>query len=355
MSAPVRVGFAGCGWWATTAHMPAIEAHPEARIAALSEPDPVRLAAAAERFGVEATFAGAAEMLDGADLDAVIVAAPNALHHPIARLALERDKHVLVEKPMVLEPADGRDLLALAAQRERALVIGYPLHYNPQAVALRELLAAGRIGPIEHVACQYASVVRELYGGRPESYRELFGYDLHGPAVATYEDRAVAGGGQGQSQLTHSLGLLLFLTGLRAERVAAFNASFELEVDLTNALAVSFADGATGTISSTGSVLPNQEEIVRYEIFGRDGHVVFDVNRGVAEVYDAAGVEQLPEISLEERIPNWAPAENLVALAQDRGDNGSPPEIGLAAVEIVAAMYRSAAGGVVVEVAEPAA
>lgn len=343
--APVRIGFAGCGWWATSAHMPAIEAHPEATIAALAEPDPERLGAAAERFGVEATFAGAAEMLDAVELDAVVIAAPNALHHPLARLALERDKHVLLEKPMVLDPADGRDLIALAAERRRALVIGYPMHYNPQALALRELLAAGRIGPLEHVACQYASVVRELYGGRPESYRELFGYALHGPAVKTYEDGSVAGGGQGQSQLTHSLGLLLFLTGLQAERVAAFSGSFELDVDLTNALAVSFAGGITGTISSTGSVLPNHEEIVRYEIFGRDGHAIFDVNQGLAEIYDANGVEQLPLITPEERIPNWAPVGNLVELALGRGENGSPPEIGLAAVEIVTAMYRSAADG----------
>lgn len=343
MSDPVRVGFAGCGWWATAAHMPAVEADPSARIVALAEPDPVRLAAAAERFEVDATFAGAEEMLDGAGLDAVVVAAPNALHFPLARLALERGKHVLLEKPMVLDPEDGRALLELAAESERALVIGYPMHFNPQALALRQLLAAGRIGPIEHVACQYASVVRELYGGRPESYRELFGYSLHGPAVETYDDRAVAGGGQGQSQLTHSLGLLLFLTGLRAEQVAAFNGSFELEVDLTNALAVRFAGGATGSISSTGSVLPNHEEIVRYEIFGRDGHVIFDVNRGLAEVFDATGVERLPEITPEERIPNWRPVENLVELAQGRGENGSPPEIGLAAVEIVAAMYESAA------------
>jgi predicted dehydrogenase len=348
----VRVGFVGCGWWATSAHMPAVEARGDAEIVALAEPDAARLAATADRFGVEATFAGAGELLDGAEVDAVVIAVPNSLHYSVARLALERGKHVLLEKPMVLEPADGRALIALAAERRVALVIGYPMHFNPQALALREAISSGRIGAIEHVSCLYTSVVRELYKGKPENYRDLFGYSLHGPAPETYDDRTLAGGGQGQSQLTHALGLLLFLTGLRTERVAAFNSSFELAVDLTDALAVRFEGGATGAISSTGSVLPNHEEIVRYEIFGREGHVVFDVNRGIAEIYDAEGVERLPEITLAERIPNQAPVDNLVELAQGRGTNGSPPEIGLAAVEIVSLMYRSAGSGEVVGVEE---
>jgi len=350
MAAPVRVGFVGCGWWSTTAHMPAIEARADAEIVAVADPDPVRRAAAAKRFGVAAGFAGAEELLAGADLDAVVIAVPNALHHQVAELALERGKHVLLEKPMVLDPADGRELIALSRRRGVELVIGYPMHYNPQARRLRTEIAAGRIGAIEHISCLYASVVRELYRGHPESYSELFGYDLHGPAPETYDDPSLAGGGQGQSQLTHALGLLLFLTGLRTERVAAFNSSFELAVDLTDALALRFEGGATGTVGSTGSVLPNHEEIVRYEIFGRDGHVVFDVNRGVAEIYDADGVETLAEITLEERIPNHAPADNLVELAQGRGENGSPPEIGLGAVEIVALMYESNESGTVLGV-----
>jgi predicted dehydrogenase len=345
MANVVRIGFVGCGWWATSAHMPAVQAREDAEIVALAEPNAARLSAAADRFGVETTFSSAEELLDGAAVDAVVIAVPNSLHFPVAELALERGKHVLLEKPMVLDPADGQALIALTRQRGVELVIGYPLHFNPQALALRQAISSGRIGAIEHVSCLYASVVRELYRGRPESYRDLFSYSLHGPAPETYDDPTLAGGGQGQSQLTHALGLLLFLTGLRTEKVAAFNSSFELAVDLTDALAVRFEGGATGAIGSTGSVLPSHEEIVRYEIFGRDGHIVFDVNRGLAEIYDAEGVERLPEITIEERIPNRAPVDNLVELAQGRGTNGSPPEIGLAAVEIVDLMYRSADSG----------
>ncbi len=350
MDGPVRVGFVGCGWWATAAHLPAIEAREDAEIAGLAEADPGRRAAAVEHFGVELAFASAEELLDGAGLDAVVIAAPNALHYPVARLALERDKHVLLEKPMVLQPADGEALIALASARKLGLVIGYPMHFNPQALVLRKAIAEGRIGTIEHVSCLYASVMRELYKGEPESYREMFGYPVHGPAPATYDDRALSGGGQGQSQLTHAVGLLCFLTGLRPEKVAAFNSSFELGVDLTDSLAVSFAGGATGSVGTTGSVLPNHEEIVRYEIFGNQGHIVFDVNQGIAEIYDAGGAERLPEITMEERIPNHAPVSNLVELAQGRGENGSPPEIGLSAVEIVSMMYRSAETGQVVAV-----
>src|SRR5262249_5726417 len=131
-----RIGVVGCGWWATYAHLPALESNDRAVIAGLAASDPARLAAAAERFRPERTFSSAEDMLSEADPDGVIIAVPHAAHHPMAKLALEHDVHVLVEKPMVIKPEHGHELVALAHERHRELIVGYPLHYNPQAHAL---------------------------------------------------------------------------------------------------------------------------------------------------------------------------------------------------------------------------
>jgi predicted dehydrogenase len=252
---------------------------------------------------------------------------------------------------MVVEPAHGRELIEVAKRHEVELLIGYPMHYNPQARELRRIIAGGRIGPVEHVACLYASIVRELYRGEPESYRgTVFEFPVNAPAVATYTDPAVAGGGQGQSQLSHAAALLLWLTGLEPRQVAAFTSSFELPVDLADTVAVRFEGDAIGTLSSTGAVTPGHPEIVRYDIFGRDGHVVFDVNEGIAEIHDADGVERLETPELADRYPERAPVGNLVELALGRGVNESPPEIGLRTVELVAAMYESAESARFIEI-----
>lgn len=349
----IRIGVIGCGWWATFAHLPALYEHPAAEIVAIADPDRSKRDAAGERFGIAARFAGVEALLSAAEPDAVVVAAPNALHHSIARLALQRGAHVLLEKPMVLEPAHGRELIDLARRNSVHLIVGFPMHWNPQALTLRAEIASGRIGKVEHVSVLYASIVRELYGGRPESYRDtVFAYPVNTPAAATYREPKIAGGGQGQSQVSHAAALMLWLTGLYPASVVSFTSSFELPVDLADAIAIRFDGGAVGTLSSTGGLIPGHQEIVRYEIFGCDGHVVFDVNKGVATIHDANGVQQLPRPPEAERFPERAPARNLVEVALGRAANGSPPEIGLLTAQLTAAMYRSASESCAVSIKE---
>ncbi|GAA0943231.1 Gfo/Idh/MocA family protein [Virgisporangium aurantiacum] len=349
---PVRVAVIGCGWWSTYAHLPAIAVHPDAELVALVDPASARLAAARAAFPSGECFDTTEAMLDAVTVDAAVVAVPHAVHHPVARLVLERGIHTLLEKPMVLEPAHGRELVALARARGAELLVDYPWHYNTHVLAIRDAIAAGRIGPIEHVSCLYASTVRHLYAGDPEPYRRLFGYPVNPPDPSTYGDPALAGGGQGQTQVTHAAALLLWLTGVPVAALAAYTADFELPVDLTVSTAFRFVNGATGVLSSTGSVLAGQKEIVQVEIFGRDGHVRLDVNEGRASIHHGTTVEHLPLLPAVDRNPEHAPVHNLIDIAAGRTGNGSPSHVGLGAVEFVSAMYRSARTGSYVRLSE---
>ena len=218
---------------------------------------------------------------------------------------------------------------------------------------MRDAIAAGRVGEIEYVSCQFASIVRELYRGNPEPYRDILGYSVNPPGLRTYADPEIAGGGQGQTQVTHSAALLFLLTGLRPTSVAALTEPFELAVDLADAIVVRFANGAIGSLGSTGSVLPGQEEMLEYRIFGDRGHIVFDVNEGSAVIYGVGGeADRLPGLPAEERYPDWAPADNLVDVALGRGQNGSPASLGVLTVEFVDAMYRAAREGRTVSVGQ---
>lgn len=348
-----RVAVIGCGWWSTYAHLPALERDERAKTIALVDPDTQRLKAAQERFGVAHGFADAESMFDALELDAVVIAVPHAAHYPVAKLALERGVHVLLEKPMVLEPEHATELVALAKKRQRELLIDYPWHYNAQARMVKQALADGKIGTVEFVSCLFASIVRELYAGRPESYRDEFGYPLAAPGESTYSDATVSGGGQGQTQVTHAAALLLWMTGLAPERVVALTENFELSVDLADAVGIHFAGGPLATLASTGSVNPGHDELLEYRIFGSDGHLLFDVNRGEVVFHTAAGIDRLPELPLEQRYPEAAPVQNLVGIALGTDENQSPGTLGAQVVSVVDAMYRSATAGEAIALGAP--
>ncbi|MET0773118.1 MAG: Gfo/Idh/MocA family oxidoreductase [Candidatus Limnocylindrales bacterium] len=351
----VRVGVIGCGWWSTRAHLPALAAHPDAVIAAIADPDADRRDRAGERFDVRARYADAASMLAAEDLDAAIVATPHASHAPLARSCLDRGLHVLVEKPLTIDPLDAFDLVERATAARRELIVGYPYHYVPQVGELRRRFADGAIGRPELVVGLFASVVRELYRGRPESYADVLGYPTHGPTSTTYSDPVVAGGGQGQTQVTHLAALVLWLTGLRPVSVSAMTARAGLAVDLVDALAVRFADGALGSLASTGGVAPTQPEQLEVRVHGDAGHATIDAIHGRASMARADGsVEELPITPDAERYPEAAPAANLVAVALDREPNRSPGQLGATVVALIDAMYRSARSGRAEDLVEPA-
>ena len=256
--------------------------------------------------------------------DGAVIAVPHNLHAPLAIPLARAGVHLLVEKPMVLDPAEGVALLAAAEASGTEVLVGYPWHYNVQAIALRSAIAGGRIGTIELVTCTYGSTVRDYYRGDTEAYADEYGYERV-PGSSTYADPAIAGGGQGQTQLTHAAALLLFLTGLRPRRVTAEVEDFELQVDLADALAVRFEGGAIGTLASTGGVARGHEEALEYRIFGDAGHVGYDVMQGRAWIAEPQGaLERLDVLEPELRYPQLEPLRNLVDVDRRHGTEPQP-------------------------------
>ena len=347
-----RIAVVGCGSWSNEAHLPALAAHPEARIVAVADADPDAAREAARRFDVPAVYTSYDELLAAESPDGVIIATPHAHHYAHARAAVEGGAHVLVEKPMVLEPAQARELIRLAESHGRELLVGYPWHYNRQCIQLRDMVQGGELGTIEFASSLFASMVREYYRGDTESYQPELQL-ARAPRSETYSDPALAGGGQGQTQVTHSAALLFWLTGLRPRRVAAFCENFDLAIDLVDSATVSFRGGAIGSVTSTGDRPAGHQDLLQLTIAGTAGLASFDVMEGEARIlFPDGSVVRLDPLPLPDRYPHWGPARNLVELTLGRGVNESPAEIGCATVEFLDAMYRSAsAGGAPVDLA----
>jgi UDP-2-acetamido-3-amino-2,3-dideoxy-glucuronate N-acetyltransferase len=81
----------------------------------------------------------------------VAIATPAETHGALVRGALEAGKDVLVEKPLCLSVPEGRELVALAAERDRVLMVGHLLWYHPAVLKLKELVAAGTLGRVQYI------------------------------------------------------------------------------------------------------------------------------------------------------------------------------------------------------------
>ncbi|MDQ2698799.1 MAG: Gfo/Idh/MocA family oxidoreductase [Actinomycetota bacterium] len=340
----VSVAVVGCGWWSTTAHLPAIAADPRAELVAVVDRDRGKRDRAVARFGAAHAFDDALAMLDAVEIDALVVATPAAHHFAVTAAALARGIPVLVEKPMVVDPAEGFQLLDLARTHGAELMVGYTFHHTPHAIRLRQEIADGRIGTVEHVSVTFASIMRDLLRGKPETLADGgVGFDMtETPDAGTYSTPG-AGGGQAHGQLTHSAALALHLTGLEPARVSAVTAAFELDVDLADALAVEFSSGAVGALDSAGMVLPGQEEILQCRIFGSAGHIQLDAIAGRASIHGPGGaVEELPPLAGDDLYPHGAPVASLIRLALGEGPNLAPGELGQQVVLLLDAALRSA-------------
>jgi predicted dehydrogenase len=129
------------------------------------------------------------------ELDAVIIVTPHTLHYRQARACLERDLHVLLEKPMVTDVAEGLSLLDIADERDLTLQVGYQRHFDPAFEEIKRVIESGRIGDLHMVA-----------GHLGQDW-----IDQHRNTWRT--DPSLSGGGQLYDSGSHLLDALLWTTG----------------------------------------------------------------------------------------------------------------------------------------------
>jgi predicted dehydrogenase len=141
---PLRVGVVGAGLIAQAAHLPNLARLPgRFQLVAIADPSARCREALGARFGASA-FADWRTMLERSELDAVIVCSPNATHAEVTLAALAAGAHVLVEKPLCLDPADGRRILAAQAQTGAVVQVGYMKRFDPAVHLLLGAIAGRR-------------------------------------------------------------------------------------------------------------------------------------------------------------------------------------------------------------------
>jgi predicted dehydrogenase len=339
----VRVGVIGAGWWATMCHIPALLANERAHLTAIADADAQRLATATSAFGVTG-YPGHRELLASGEVDAVVIAVSHVHHFEAARDALEAGVHVMLEKPMTLTARDAWTLVHAARERNLHLQLGYTYQFTRHASRAKEVFDAGELGELVLVSGLFASMVEAYYRGLPDDYSSLMGNPITMPTPETYSNPAISGGGQAMTQITHAMGMVHWLTGARVEEVFAYMTNRDLAVDLADAISYRFADGALGTMSSTGGLRPNQDQQQELRYYGTEGYMLQEIRSGKLEIgrNSDGSVEVLEPLTAEERWPAGATSAGIVDLVLGLGENRAPAEAGAAAVEFLELAYISA-------------
>ena len=175
-----RIAVVGAGPWGLS-HLRTICAEPRAELTWICDPDEAALASAAAMSpGVRCTRSPD-EVLAARDVDAVVIATPAATHAELAVRFLERERHVLVEKPLALSRADAERVASAARLAGTTVLVGHLMLYHPAVEYLRRLLAARELGDIF-----YLSSVRANLGRLRRDESALWSFGPHDMSMIDY-------------------------------------------------------------------------------------------------------------------------------------------------------------------------
>ncbi len=331
----MRLGVVGCGNVGLRVHLPACLENEDLAVVAAADPTPARLEAFRIQAGLppDACFADADQLLDRADVDAVLLATPPRYRPAIAVDALRRGKHVLSEKPMALAPARAWAIVDAARDAQRTLAVVHNYYFMPDYIAVKQILDQGTIGRPYLVILNLLSV--EDRPGAAE-YQPVWRHDAQ-----------VSGGGVLMDML-HVLYLLPWLMGqpIRSvsaatdrrlgtsrsvEDVALCRFAFDIGYGLIN---IAWGDGPGGieVMGTEGRLL------LLYDAFGTGPF------RKPEQLHVYRGNERLPiDLELGPRPgvrPIW---QNFVRSVAGTETPLAPGEEGCAVLESVIATYASAA------------
>jgi predicted dehydrogenase len=355
-----RIGVIGAGFWASYQYLPFYRDHPEVELVGAVRKDDSGLDAFRREFGLEVATSSVDELLV-AGVDGVVVSSPHSLHREHAVAALEAGAHVLVEKPMTVTLADAHALAAATAAAGREVGVAYGWNYSRLTAWAKDALERGRLGRITSVTAYMSSCLTDLFSGKT-GYAVV---DVGGFPVEVETDtwaRAEAGGGYLYGQLSHLLGLGLWLVPNEPEDVLARASLLDNGVDLDIQVSVGLAGGVIGSFSGQGHEPWGRPHACDLRIAGEDGVLMLDFDRVQAQLLVEKDKEKAEWLTIEPEPPAAEAdskytcdgcAQFLVDLCLGReAVNCAPLDLGVRTVAVMEAAWQSVHSGRLVRIAD---
>ncbi len=267
----IRWGLIGVGDIANKRVASAIQNDPNSKLVAVCRRSELELNHFADRFEVPYRFTDANELIASADLDAIYIATPVDFHCPQTIAAAQAGRHVLVEKPMALSPAQCDQMIETCDRANVCLGVAYYRRFYPVVIRIQQLIGSGSLGRILSVSC---------VTGNPSRF----------PANDWRVMLARGGGGPLMDIGSHRIDLLMQLFGEVQAVKASVAPSPDYQAEQVATLLMGFKAGTHGVLQCYFGTINAPD---RLEIVGTEGRItVEDLNQGDLLLYSAGGVTQ---------------------------------------------------------------
>ena len=254
---PLRVAVVGCGLIGRR-RAEVVNRSAADKLVVVSDIDKNRAASLSRERGCLAT-AEWREAVSRRDVDAVVVSTTNDWLAPVAKMALQSGKHVLVEKPMARNPDEAGEILSAAGPRVLVVKVGFNHRHHAAVQKAYSLFVQGAIGEPCFLRCRYG------HGGRP-------GYEKEWRT-----DPDVAGGGEMLDQGIHVVDLFRWFLGDFRDAVG-FTARHVWASQGPGVEDNAFAlfRTASGQTASLHASWTQWKNLFSFEIFGREGYLIIE-------------------------------------------------------------------------------
>ena len=146
----VKIGIIGCGHWGPNFIRNFGQLN-QAEVKTICDLDEAKLKHLSASYPEIKTEGDYQRILDDREIDAVVIATPSSTHYDIAKAALAKDKHVLVEKPITSEPEQAQELISSSAKGARVLMVGHTFLHNSIVTRIKEIIDSRELGDIYYI------------------------------------------------------------------------------------------------------------------------------------------------------------------------------------------------------------
>lgn len=335
-----RIGYAvvGLGDYAVKQILPAFGECERSRLVALVSGDKAKARRIGREYGVAEervySYDTFEQLADAADIDAVYIILPNALHAPYTARAARAGKHVLCEKPIAVSSNEAEAMIAACADAGRKLMIGYRAHWEPHNVAAHKLLREGAIGQLKLIVADHI---------RPLDPRE--------PQDRWRTQRELAGGGALVDIGIYSLNAARWFSGEEPVAVQATSWSTPgdkrfREVEEATSFVLRFPGGILANcLAGYGAARTK-----RYRLLGTEGYLDLDPATEYAGNRLVLGTETTREEQIVEPGSQFArQIDHFSDCIRNNTAPDTPGEMGLQDQRLIEHIYQAARSGETVE------
>ena len=143
-----RLAVVGCGYWGKNLIRNFYEL---GILDTICDSDMNKLKAVKENYADVSMTESVDDILNNSEINAVAIATPSSTHFQLARKVLLSGKDVFVEKPLALRVNEGEELVSLATEKERILMVDHILQYHPAVIKLKELIKQNELGKLNYI------------------------------------------------------------------------------------------------------------------------------------------------------------------------------------------------------------